>query len=713
MVIKDEDLFFLCEPSGDVPRGNADGLGLYYHDCRFLNGYELRIAGAPPNALGSSSEGGFMAAFELTNHEIAPSRGPAIHKQRIGIRWERIVDARQHSLRDLLTIQNFSHEPMAFPLTFAFQSAFDDVFTIRGFHPGKHGRLKKPAWRNGSLTFAYAGADRVHRAVRITFDPVPTATMASTATVDIRLSPGQKRQVCVSLTIAESARAGTVRRTATNRASARRVTRGVRRSTEEWLGRYTRVTSDSRLLNDVIDRSLRDLRVLRSRLGHRHFFAGGLPWYGALFGRDSLVTALETLAYEPGIAADTLRLLADYQGDRVDAWRDEAPGKILHELRRGELAHLNEIPQTPYYGSVDSTPLFLVLIGQHAHWTGDLTLFTELRHNVERALAWIDKQIQSTGSGYLTYQRSSTGGLGNQGWKDSGDAIVNADGSLATAPIALVEVQGYVYLAKLTIADLYQRAGDAGTAERLRGEADALRVRFNRDFWLRDKGTYALALQASGKPAAVESSNPGQALWSGIADAAKARGVAASLMSPGMFSGWGVRTLSAQERRYNPVGYHLGTVWPHDNAIITAGLRLYGFDDAARRVCGAMLEAAGRFDHHRLPETFCGFSRDQFARPVGYPVACHPQAWAAGAAPFMIERLLGLTPRAFDRQLRIMRPRLPDGVNAIELHQLRIGAASVSLRFVRTPRGHVAVDVLDRSGDIRVDVEPDATTGAA
>ena len=462
VVIKDEDLFFLCEPSGDVPRGNADGLGLYYHDCRFLNGYELRIAGAPPNALGSSSEGGFMAAFELTNHEIAPSRGPAIHKQRIGIRWERIVDARQHSLRDLLTIQNFSHEPMAFPLTFAFQSAFDDVFTIRGFHPGKHGRLKKPAWRNGSLTFAYAGADRVHRAVRITFDPVPTATMASTATVDIRLSPGQKRQVCVSLTIAESARAGTVRRTATNRASARRVTRGVRRSTEEWLGRYTRVTSDSRLLNDVIDRSLRDLRVLRSRLGHRHFFAGGLPWYGALFGRDSLVTALETLAYEPGIAADTLRLLADYQGDRVDAWRDEAPGKILHELRRGELAHLNEIPQTPYYGSVDSTPLFLVLIGQHAHWTGDLTLFTELRHNVERALAWIDKQIQSTGSGYLTYQRSSTGGLGNQGWKDSGDAIVNADGSLATAPIALVEVQGYVYLAKLTIADLYRTRGRRG-----------------------------------------------------------------------------------------------------------------------------------------------------------------------------------------------------------------------------------------------------------
>jgi glycogen debranching enzyme len=712
VVIKDEDIFFLCEPSGDVPLGNVDGLGLYYHDCRFLDGYELRLAGTRPNALASTSDGGFTSAFELTNHEIARPKG-SIHKQRIGIRWERIVDARQRSLRDLITVRNFSHEAVAFPLSFAFQSAFDDVFTIRGFHPGKIGRLKKPVWQHGSLILAYAGADKIYRSLRVEFDPVPSATSGGSATVDIALQPGQTRQVRVSLTIAASASEATVRHTSTSRASAERITKGVRRNTEKWLGQYTQVTSDSPLLNSAIDRSLRDLRVLRSCLRDKEFFSGGLPWYGTLFGRDSLVAAMETLAYEPGIAGDTLRLLASYQGSVVDDWRDEQPGKILHELRRGELAHLHEIPQTPYYGSVDSTPLFLILIGQRAHWTGDLTLFNNLRSHVERALNWIGTSGESTGSGYLTYESTSAKGLGNQGWKDSGDAIVNADGSLATAPIALVEVQGYVYLAKLTIADLFERAGDLGTAARLRREAKALRTRFNRDFWLADKATYALALQAGGKPAAVVSSNPGQALWSGIADADKAHKVARALMSPDMFSGWGIRTLSVGERRYNPIGYHLGTVWPHDNAIITAGLRLYGLDQAAVRVVGAMLQAAEHFEHHRLPETFCGFSRDQFSEPVRYPVACHPQAWAAGAVPFMLERLLGLTARAFDKQLRITRPLLPDGVNTIELHQLRVGDASVSLRFVRMPRGHVGVDVLEQDGDLQVEIEPEAKRGAA
>jgi glycogen debranching enzyme len=714
VVIKDDDVFFLCDPSGDVPLGNVDGLGLYYHDCRFLDGYELRLAGSRLNALASTCEDGFRSVFELTNHEITRPKGAAaIHKQRIGVRWERIVDAGQRSLRDLITVQNFSHEAIACPLSFAFQSAFDDVFTIRGFHPGTIGRAKTPVWKHGGMTLAYAGADGVRRALRIAFDPVPRATGAGAATLEIKLRPGQSHQVRVSLTIAESASAGGVHHASTSRSSAQRVTTGVRRNTQEWLGHYTQVTSDSALLNTVVDRSLRDLRVLRSRLRDKAFFSAGLPWYGTLFGRDSLVAALETLAYEPGIAEDTLRLLASYQGSHVDDWRDEQPGKILHELRRGELAHLNEIPQTPYYGSVDSTPLFLILIGAHAHWTGDLTVFNDLRSHVERALDWIATFGESTRSGYLTYQASSSKGLGNQGWKDSGDAIVNADGSLATAPIALVEVQGYVYLAKLTIADLFERAGEVGTAARLRADARALRVRFNRDFWLHGKGTYALAVQADNAPAAVVSSNPGQALWSGIADADKARKVAGTLMSPDLFSGWGIRTLSVRERRYNPIGYHVGTVWPHDNAIIAAGLRRYGFDEAAGRVLGAMLQAAEHFEHHRLPETFCGFSRDEFGRPVRYPVACHPQAWAAGAVPFMLERLLGLTARAFDQQLRITRPVLPDGVNVIELRQLRIGGASVSLRFARLPRGHIGVDVLDQDGDLRVEVEPEAKRGAA
>lgn len=713
VVVKDEDLFFICDASGDVPLENIDGLGLYYHDCRYLNGYQLRIAGTQPNALTSTSSHGFMSAFELTNHEITVRRGITIEKQRIGIRWERIVDAVKCSLLDCLSIRNFGHEPATFALWFEFSAAFDDVFSIRGFHASRIGRVLAPAWKKGVLVFAYAGADGIHRGLHVQFTPAPRSVRPTGANIEIALGPGQGTDVHVSLAIEESSSPRPVRRRRTGGARIHEVTHALHGSREHWLETATHVTSDSPLLNRVIDRSLGDLRVLRSTLQGRAFFCAGLPWYGTLFGRDSIIAAIEALAYQPTIAADTLRLLASYQGDRVDDWRDEEPGKILHELRRGELANLNEIPQTPYYGSVDSTPLFLILVALHAQWTGDLGLFRELESHVVRALEWIAVYGESTGNGYVAYESKSAKGLGNQGWKDSGDSIVNADGSLAMPPISLVEVQGYVYLAKQGIADLYERAGDLDTAARLRREAGDLRSRFNRDFWLSKKGTYALALQAGNKPAAVVSSNPGQALWSGIADAAKARKVVRHLMSPDMFGGWGVRTLSTRERRYNPIGYHLGTVWPHDNAIVVAGLRRYGFDEAAVKVTSRMVAAAGHFEHDRLPETFCGFSEQDYADPVRYPVACHPQAWAAGAVPFMLARLLGLTPCAFEKRLRIERPLLPAGVNILELHRLRVGQASVGLRFTRVSPGHVAVDVLGLHGDLRVEVEPVAKHAGA
>jgi glycogen debranching enzyme len=714
VAIKDEDVFFICDANGDVPLDNIDGLGLYYHDCRYLNGYEVRIAGTKPNALTSTSEHGFTSAFELTNHDITGRKGATIQKQQIGIRWERIVDAAKCSLLDCITLRNFGHEPVAFPLSFAFASAFDDVFTIRGFHPSKIGQAHTPVWKQGVLIFAYAGADGVHRSLAVQFAPAPRSVNAASAVVEIALRPGQDTEVRVSFAIKESSSPGAVRHPRTAGARIPEVTRALHQDREQWLDTATRVTSSSPLLNKVIDRSLGDLRVLRSTLRGKAFFCGGLPWYGALFGRDSIVAAMQTLAYEPTIAADTLRLLASYQGTKVDDWRDEQPGKILHELRRGELANLNEIPQTPYYGSVDSTPLFLILIGLHAQWTGDLTVFRELESHIERALDWIATYGESTGNGYVAYQSKSAKGLGNQGWKDSGDAIVNADGSLATSPISLVEVQGYVYLAKQTMADLYERVGDRDTAARLRRGADDLRTRFNRDFWLSKKGTYALALQADNKPAAVMSSNPGHALWSGIAAPEKARKVVRHLIGPDMFNGWGVRTLSSREQRYNPIGYHLGTIWPHDNAIIVAGFRRYGFDEAAMKVLTGLVSAAEHFEHYRLPETFCGFSQEQYGRPVRYPVACHPQAWAAGAVPFILEHLLGLAPCAFEHRLRIERPLLPDGVNAMELRRLRVAKASVDLRFTRMPRGHVSVDVLGQHGDLQVDVEPAAKqVGAA
>ncbi|MGH7928338.1 MAG: amylo-alpha-1,6-glucosidase, partial [Candidatus Binatia bacterium] len=344
-------------------------------------------------------------------------------------------------------------------------------------------------------------------------------------------------------------------------------------------------------------------------------------------------------------AEQTLRLLAKYQGKEQDSWRDEEPGKILHELRVGELANLNEIPHTPYYGTVDATLLFLILLGRHAEWAGDLALFSALDENIEEALRWIDRYGDANGDGYVEYYRKSQKGLANQGWKDSGDAIVNHDGSLAKPPISLVEVQGYLYLAKTSIAELFRRAGKADRADVLDNQARDLRLRFNKDFWLPEKNIYALALQNGGNPVSVVSSNAAHALWSGIADKEKARKIAERIMQDDMFSGWGVRTLATSELRYNPVGYHVGSVWPHDNSMIGTGLRRYGFDEPALRIFEGLVEAAMHLDHS-LPELFSGFSRADYGEPVRYPVACHPQAWAAVAIPYLLGNLLGLVPQA-------------------------------------------------------------------
>ncbi|WP_189510604.1 MULTISPECIES: amylo-alpha-1,6-glucosidase [unclassified Mesorhizobium] len=371
-------------------------------------------------------------------------------------------------------------------------------------------------------------------------------------------------------------------------------------------------------------------------------------------------------------------------------------------MRVGELAGADNVPHARFYGTVDATPLFLVLLGRYAAWTGDLGLFRELQEPVERALGWIARAGDHHGEGYLKY-RPCESGLINQGWKDSPDAIARTDGGIARPPIALVEVQGYVFAAKHAIADLYERIGERNRAKQLRGEAEKLRIRLNRDFWCEEQGIFALALEARSRQVGCVSSNPGQALWTGIADKDKGRRTVWRLMQDDMFSGWGVRTLSTTERRYSPVGYHLGTVWPHDNALLAAGCRRYGEDDAALRIFTAITEAAMHFRHLRLPEAMAGFPRKDFQVPVHYPVACHPQAWAAGAVPFLITTCLGLEPDAFADKLRIVRPRLPDFVNRIALRGLRVGEASADLEFWRTADG-AEVNIQKTSGQLSVEV---------
>lgn len=706
LIAKDEDLFLLSSPSGDVPLDGEHGLGLYYHDCRYLNGYELALSGLRPTALGADASRGFALLFALTNPRLALPDGGSVDPESVGIIRERVIDHAHLAVHESLSLQNHAHQPIDLRVKLAFRAEFEDLFVIRGIKTQASAERDRVVVEASAtaLSFTCDGRDGVVRALEVQLSPAPQTMHERAATWEIHLDPEETKEILLSMRISESSSSprGPRERGATDLGQ---LTADLHRSTEAWMGEHARVTSGSKLLDAVVRRSLLDLRILRSRLEELEFFAGGIPWYATLFGRDSLLSALETLAFEPGIAAQTLRLLASYQGQKVDDERDEEPGKILHELRVGELARLGEIPFTPYYGTVDATLLFLILIARHAEWTGSLELFRELEGNVARALAWAYSNMRQSAAGYVTYDKRAPRGLDNQGWKDSGDAIVNEDGSLARPPIALAEVQGYAYLAFVEVGCLYERAGRAEEGRELRERASELKARFNRDFWLEEKGIYALALQAGDEPARVVASNAGQALWSGIADAEKGARTADRLMKDDMFSGWGVRTLSSKERRYNPIGYHLGTVWPHDSAIIAAGLRRHGHDADALRIFVGIVELASDMAQRRLPELITGFSRDQFSRPVRYPLACHPQAWAAGSVPFLLETLLGFVPDAFARRLRIVRPTLPDFVPHLVIEGLRVGSAQARLRFERRPDGSVAVETLDIEGELEITVE--------
>jgi glycogen debranching enzyme len=461
------------------------------------------------------------------------------------------------------------------------------------------------------------------------------------------------------------------------------------------------VRTSNPLFDGVLARARADLRALASGDGDDAFTAAGIPWYAALFGRDSIVTSLQDLWLSPDDARRTLVLLARAQADVDDAWRDAEPGKILHEVRRGELAKVGLVPFGSYYGTADATPLWIVLFAEVFRATGDENLLRALLPNLNRALDWIDLHGDLDGDGFVEYKTRSTAGLVNHGWKDSWDGIVRADGRIPEAPIALVEVQAYVYAAKIGAAKLFRAASDEARARALEREADELRSRFETAFWMKQDGYYCLALDGHKGQVTAVTSNPGHALFCGILSSERASSVAERLMSEDLFSGWGIRTLSNREVRYNPVGYHLGTVWPHDNAIIALGLKRYALDHHVIDVVTGMFDAAQHFPTCRMPELFCGFARSAFGVPVRYPVACSPQAWAAGSWSMFLQAMLGTWPDAVRRELVIVRPTLPPWLKWVEIDGLRVGTAEVDVRYARVGR-RTAADVLAMRGDVRV-----------
>jgi len=702
-VLKHLDMFLVSDAFGDIHL-DSRGMGLYDGDTRILSHSVLRIAGERPVVLYSDPGASWRGIVQATNPEFRKDPGDKmggderILRQTISIARERTV---AEAYRERLTIEN--HGPITFDcnVELEFDADFADIFEVRGYsRPARGTLLSIEATADGGLVFGYVGLDGVTVRTHCAFDPAPTLEPTRDdqgGSVIARwtslLRPGETRQIAwtvhASRDPAQSVLA--LDPDALDPAHAH----------ASWLSNSSVIETDHELINEVIRRSLDDLCLLESTdpIGDR-FIAAGVPWFTTLFGRDSLITSLQTVSFAPRLAIQSLEILAKRQATAVDVWRDAEPGKILHEFRTGEMSRTGELPFAPYYGSIDSTPLWLILLGETHDWTGDDGLVDRLWPNALAALEWIDRWGDRDGDGFVEYERRAETGLRNQGWKDSSDSIRWLDGSLAETPIALAEVQGYVFDAKRRIAGLARRRGEAALAERLENEASVLQRRFAERFRLPD-GSIAMALDGAKRAVDSIGSNAGHALWSGIVRAEDAPAAAAALGSSAMVSGWGLRTFGANQPGYNPIGYHTGSVWPHDTAIAAAGLRRYGFDDAADVLSSGMLAAAQHFPAFRLPELFCGFDRASTGAPIPYPVACSPQAWAAGAVLMLIRTMLGLQADAANRRLTLDRPILPAGLTKVVIRGLRVGDASCDLLLHRW-RGLTSAEVLRKDARLEV-----------
>jgi glycogen debranching enzyme len=691
--LKHGDCFAVLDSYADIGASPGGPDGIFLCDTRHLSHLELLLNGKQPLLLGSSvRDDNSILTVDLTNpdiyldqHLVMPK--DVLHVVRTLFLWRGTVYQR-------LRIQNHGERPFDVRFTLAFASDFADLFEVRGMRRARRGTATVEIAGGSGVTLNYQGLDGQRRRTMLLFEPAPERLSTRTASYAFELQPNESRSVYVTVKCdrdVQESRPLPFRK-------------GLRAAFQEHRtasrGTAT-ITTSNPIFNEVMCRSMADLAILTTATPEGPYPYAGIPWYSTTFGRDGIITAIQMLWCDTRVAKGVLRRLAAYQAKDFDPLADAEPGKILHEMRGGEMAALREVPFKLYYGSVDATPLFVMLAGLYTEHTGDIETLRELWPNIEAALAWIDGPGDPDRDGFVEYHRADEHGLVNQGWKDSYDAIFHADGSIAVGPTALCEVQGYVYAAKRLAARCARRLGKLALCDALDMQAAKLAERFEAAFWCDDIGTYGLALDGEKRLCRLRTSNAGQVLFSGIATPERAAAVMRNLMRPSFFSGWGIRTVARDERRYNPMSYHNGSVWPHDNALIAAGFARYGYKSAIDRVFKGLFDAASYMDLRRLPELYCGFQRGRQRGPTLYPVACSPQAWAAGTPLMLLQSSLGIEFDQNRNEILLREPRLPAFLEEVTLCNLSLGKSVVDL-MLRRHGNDVSIQVLRNEGQIRI-----------
>ncbi|MBB3178215.1 amylo-alpha-1,6-glucosidase [Variovorax sp. Sphag1AA] len=676
-VLKEGDTFLVADVYGDVT-GAADGL--FVNDTRLLSTFRLRFGGHRPSLLsGGVSQDNVFFAAHMTNQPLPPLGASATPEGVVHVERERLLWCGR--IFERISLFNYGHAPVRAPLTIHFGADFRDMFEVRGQQRSQRGVSRPAVVEERTAQLSYEGLDKVLRSVSITFSEVPAKLDEFHAEFLVDVPDRTPWVLYMEVGPSSGEPPGRIR----HRAAAS----SARRSMRKRQRRGARTYSSARLFQHWMDKSRADLALLTTELPTGPYPYAGIPWFSTPFGRDAIVTALQTLWLDTSLAHGVMSFLARNQAVQTSTFRDSEPGKIMHETRKGEMAAVDELPFAKYYGGVDTTPLFIVLAGAYAARMGGADAVDAFWPALNNAARWIERSSTGNADGFLTYARGESSGLANQGWKDSDDSVFHEDGSSPEGPIALIEVQGYAYRAYLTMAELAAAREEDDAAAHWKSRAEALRRAVEQRFWLDDLQFYALALDGTGRPCRVRSSNVGHLLYCGLPSPKRAQSVIRQLLTGAFDSGWGIRTLPPEAARYNPMSYHNGSVWPHDVVLCAAGMARYGERDGIVHLMSGMFEAAAFFGM-RLPELFCGFKRDAGEPPIAYPVACLPQAWAAGSVFMLLQATLGLQVDTARMTLHVNQPRLPHDIDRLQVRHMKVGDQLVDLGFQRVEQRVVA-----------------------